>query len=97
MSFEKLVLVGFVAVLVIGPSRMPLYAHRLAELIRAVRSFREGARARAEQETGLSADVLDWHSIQQYDPRPIIREALDSPAATQTAPARKTDDTTTVS
>lgn len=73
LSFEKLFLVAIIAGLVIGPQRLPLYAHRLAELIRSFRSFVDASKARADLE------ALD---VRRYDPRSIIRDALtDSPAA----------------
>ncbi|WP_394280125.1 twin-arginine translocase TatA/TatE family subunit [Microbacterium sp.] len=76
LSVEKLVLVAFLAAMIIGPSRLPALAQRLGELIRALRSIVDAARARAETEVGLTAD--DWRSLdpRQYDPRRIVREAL---------------------
>ncbi|MEU6137468.1 hypothetical protein [Nocardioides sp. NPDC047086] len=73
LSVEKLFLVAIVAGLVIGPQRLPLYTHRLAELIRSFRNVNDSSRAREELE------ALD---VRHYDPRSIIREALaDSPRA----------------
>jgi sec-independent protein translocase protein TatB len=72
LSFEKLFLVAIVAGLVIGPQRLPLYTHRLAELIRSFRSFIDASKARADLE------ALD---VRQYDPRWVLREALTEPAA----------------
>ncbi|HCJ49061.1 MAG TPA: hypothetical protein DHW40_07015 [Microbacterium sp.] len=76
LSFEKFVLVAFLAAMIIGPGRLPALAQRLGELIRAVRGIVDAARARAESEVGLTAD--DWRSLdpRQYDPRRIVREAL---------------------
>lgn len=76
LTFEKLFLVAIVAGLVIGPQRLPLYTHRLAELIRSVRMFVDASKARADLE------ALD---VRQYDPRRIVREALTEPAAAQPA------------
>ena len=76
LTFEKLFLVAIVAGLVIGPQRLPIYTHRLAELIRSVRSFVDASKARADLE------ALD---VRQYDPRRIVREALTEPATTQPA------------
>ena len=84
LSAEKLVLVAFLAAMIIGPRRLPALAQRLGELIRALRSIVDAARARAESEVGLTAD--DWRSLdpRQYDPRRIVREALlPDPAASE--------------
>jgi sec-independent protein translocase protein TatB len=76
LSFEKLVLVALLAAMIIGPSRLPAIAQRLADLIRGLRSLVDAARVRAEAEVGFTAD--DWRSLdpRQYDPRRIVREAL---------------------
>ncbi|MDJ1113908.1 Sec-independent protein translocase TatB [Microbacterium dauci] len=76
LSFEKLVLVALLAAMIIGPSRLPALAQRLADLIRGLRGLVDAARVRAETEVGLTAD--DWRSLdpRQYDPRRIVREAL---------------------
>ncbi|MFD4328253.1 hypothetical protein ACFWQC_26715 [Nocardioides sp. NPDC058538] len=76
LTFEKLFLVAIVAGLVIGPQRLPIYTHRLAELIRSVRGFIDASKARADLET------LD---VRQYDPRLIVRKALPEPATAQPA------------
>lgn len=76
LSFEKLFLVAIIAGLVIGPQRLPIYTHRLAELIRSVRSFVDASKARADLE------ALD---VRQYDPRRVLREALTEPATAQPA------------
>lgn len=76
LTFEKLFLVAIVAGLVIGPQRLPIYTHRLAELIRSVRSFVDASKARADLE------ALD---VRQYDPRLIVRKALTEPATAQPA------------
>lgn len=85
LSFEKFVLVAFLAAMIIGPGRLPALAQRLGELIRALRSIVDAARARAESEVGLTAD--DWRSLdpRQYDPRRIVREAF-LPEATEVKP-----------
>ncbi|SDL16257.1 sec-independent protein translocase protein TatB [Nocardioides sp. YR527] len=76
LSFEKLFLVAILAGLVIGPQRLPLYTHRLAELIRSFRSFVDASKARAETEIGISRAELEALDVRQYDPRRIVRTAL---------------------
>ncbi|MER7559741.1 hypothetical protein ABTZ46_22550 [Nocardioides sp. NPDC126508] len=81
LSFEKLFLVAILAGLVIGPQRLPLYAHRLAELIRSFRSFVDASKTRAATEIGISRAELESLDVRRYDPRRIVRDALaDTPA-----------------
>src|SRR6478735_1127426 len=78
LTFEKLFLVAIVAGVVIGPQRLPLYAHRLAEAVRALRGLVETSRSQAEAELGVSLQRADWESLdlRQYDPRRVVRDAL---------------------
>ncbi|WP_181397110.1 hypothetical protein [Cryobacterium arcticum] len=81
LSFEKLIVVALIAVFVIGPDRLPLYAGRLATLVRTLRDRSEAAQVRVTQELGEGFDVAEWKQLdpRQYDPRRIIREALAEP------------------
>lgn len=87
LTFEKLVVAALIAAVLLGPTHLPLYAHKLAGFVRAVRSFTDTARQRAAAETGLSLDSEDWQALdpRQYDPRRIMREALES-GSTDAAP-----------
>ncbi len=80
MSFglDKLVVIGILAVFILGPERLPHYAQQLARLVKAVREMANGARDRMREEMGPEFDELDWKKLdpRQYDPRRIIREAL---------------------
>ena len=104
LTFEKLLLIGLIAVLLIGPDRLPGYAAQFARFIRTLRDMANGAKERMRDEMGPDFDDVDWKKLdpRQYDPRRIIREALledDAPpvrpgadgaaAATVTAPVRE--------
>jgi sec-independent protein translocase protein TatB len=80
LTVEKLFLVAIVAGVLIGPQRLPLYAHELARLVRSSRSALETARARAETDAGVPLRSSEW-DLTQYDPRRIVREALQDPPA----------------
>ena len=85
LSFEKLIIVALIAVFIIGPERLPLYAGRLAALVQTLRGHSEAAKVRVKEELGDGFDVAEWKELdpRQYDPRRIIREALakaDPPA-----------------
>ena len=98
LSFEKLLVVALIAVFIIGPDRLPLYAGRLAALAQSLRGRSEEAKARVAQELGDDFDLAEWKQLdpRQYDPRRIIREALadaDPPATlAPTEPAETTAD-----
>jgi sec-independent protein translocase protein TatB len=73
---EFLVLLA-VAVIVIGPERLPKYAEQLAGLVKRARVFIDDARAKVDSEL-KGDDAVDWTKLdpRQYDPRRIVREAL---------------------
>lgn len=85
LTFEKLLLVAVVAVFLVGPDKLPLYAAKLGQLVRTIRDFANSAKTRMKDEMGPEFDEVDWKRLdpRQYDPRRIIREALldDGPAA----------------
>ncbi|MFI5084945.1 MAG: twin-arginine translocase TatA/TatE family subunit [Actinomycetales bacterium] len=74
----ELIIIAIVAVLVIGPTRLPEYAEKLRNLIREVRRMATGAKETIKEESGVDLDSVDWKKLdpRQYDPRRIIREAL---------------------
>ncbi len=78
LTFEKLLLIGLIGVLLVGPDRLPAAAAGFARFIRAVRDFANGAKTRVQEELGPEYDDIDWKKLdpRQYDPRRIIREAL---------------------
>lgn len=74
---EFLVLI-VVALLVVGPERLPGYAEQLASWVRTLRRFLGTARERVAEELGEDAADVDWASLdpRRYDPRRIVRDAL---------------------
>ena len=78
LTFEKLLLIGIVAVFLLGPEKLPHYAAQLARLVRQFRDMANGAKERMRDEMGPEFDDVDWKKLdpRQYDPRRIIREAL---------------------
>lgn len=75
ISGEKLLILGLLAAIVLGPERLPYYAQQLAKLVKSVKRFADGAKDQLSAEVG---EELDWKKLdpRQYDPRRIIREAL---------------------
>ena len=78
LTFEKLFVIGLIAIILLGPERLPYYASQLAKLVRSLRDFANGAKERMREEMGDDFDEVDWKKLdpRQYDPRRIIREAL---------------------
>jgi len=75
LSGEKLLILGLIAIFVLGPDRLPHYAQQLARLVKSLKKMAEGAKGQLQSEIG---EELDWKQLdpRQYDPRRIIREAL---------------------
>ena len=78
LTFDKLLIILVIAVILIGPERLPGYAAQLARLVKTLRGFAAGAKERMREEMGPEFDEVDWRKLdpRQYDPRRIIREAL---------------------
>lgn len=78
LTFDKLLIIGIIAVFLLGPERLPYYASQLARLVKSLRVMADGAKERMREEMGPDFDDIDWKKLdpRQYDPRRIIREAL---------------------
>ncbi len=83
LTIEKLLLIGIIALFLIGPDRLPAYSAQLGRLIRQLRDMASGAKDRMRDELGPDFDDMDWKKLdpRQYDPRRIIREALREDAS----------------
>ncbi|MDR6989084.1 sec-independent protein translocase protein TatB [Paenarthrobacter nitroguajacolicus] len=101
----EFILLLIIGVLVIGPSRLPEYTQKLANLVKEVRRMASGAREQIKEEVGIDIDEVDWkkYDPRQYDPRRIIKDALldddtkpvsaGGPAAAATAAAATSAET----
>ena len=87
LTIEKLFLIGLVALLIVGPDRLPAYSAQLARLVKRLRGMAKGAETRLRDEMGDDFDVVEWKNLdpRQYDPRRIIRDALKDEPATPAA------------
>jgi sec-independent protein translocase protein TatB len=77
------------AVVILGPERLPEYAAKLGRLVRQARSMAEGAKGQLREQMGPEFDDINWQQYdpRQYDPRRIVREALLEPDAEDEATA----------
>lgn len=89
----EFIVIVLVALLVIGPERLPDYAAQLGRFVRQARRMATGAREQVRAEIGPEFDEVDWRKLdpRQYDPRRIVKEALtdtfdESSATPQTKP-----------
>ena len=75
---DKLIVIGIIAAVLIGPKQLPVYAERLGVLVRTVRDLVATTKARAAEELGPEFDATEWRRLdpRQFDPRRIIQEAL---------------------
>ena len=78
LSGEKLLILGVLAAMILGPDRLPEYARKLAQFVKGLRKMADGAQSQLKGELGDGFEDVDWRKLdpRQYDPRKIIREAL---------------------
>ena len=74
---EAIILV-LLALFLIGPERLPEYADKLRELVKAGKRYATGAGEDLKQTLGPELADVDWRKLdpRQYDPRTIVRQAL---------------------
>lgn len=76
-AWEFLILI-VVALVVLGPERLPEYAAKLGKLVRDAKAMAETAKSQLKDQMGPEFKDVDWQQYdpRQYDPRRIVREAL---------------------
>lgn len=91
LTMDKLLVIAVVAMFLLGPDRLPVYAQKLGELVRSVKRMANGAKDRLRDEMGPEFDEVDWRQLdpRQYDPRRIIRDALVEDEREARAEARR--------
>ena len=91
LTFDKILVIMVIAVIIIGQERLPLYAKKLGEFVRSIKHMADGAKDRLRDEMGPDFDDVDWKQLdpRQYDPRRIIRDALLEDEREAEAEARK--------
>lgn len=90
LTFDKLLLIGVVAMLIIGPERLPKAAEAFAKFVRRAGEYLRDTRSKMRDELGPEIDDVDWRKLdpRQYDPRRIIRDALfEEPSFNDATPA----------
>lgn len=89
LTFDKLLLIGLVAVIIIGPERLPKAAEAFAKFVRRAGEYVRDTKTKMKDEFGPEIDEVDWRKLdpRQYDPRRIIRDALFEEPAFDSTPA----------
>ena len=84
----ELVVVVVVALLVIGPERMPEYSAKLARMVKQLKGLADAAKVQLREQMGPDFDDVDWkqYDPRQYDPRRIVREALMDDGSAESPP-----------
>lgn len=75
---SELLVLAILAVVILGPEKLPEYAAQLARLVKELRRMATGAKEQLREEVGDDIVDMDWKKLdpRQYDPRRIIKEAL---------------------
>jgi sec-independent protein translocase protein TatB len=77
----ELILLGLLAIIILGPERLPEYAAKFGKFVRQARTMADRAKQQLKDEMGPEFSDVDWKAYdpRQYDPRKIVRDALASP------------------
>ncbi|WP_258142690.1 Sec-independent protein translocase TatB [Arthrobacter sp. MYb227] len=75
---SEFLVLAILAVVILGPEKLPEYASKLARLVKELRRMATGAKEQIREEMGDDIADMDWKKLdpRQYDPRRIIKDAL---------------------
>lgn len=67
-----------IAMLVIGPDKLPEYVAKARDGVKRAREMADGARGQLKEQMGPEFEDINWRQYdpRQYDPRKIVRQAL---------------------
>lgn len=79
-GWEFIILI-ILAVLLLGPDRMPEYAAKLARFVVHARRMANDAKGQLREQMGPEFEDVNWRQYdpRQYDPRRIVKQALLEP------------------
>ncbi|ACZ29111.1 twin-arginine translocation protein, TatB subunit [Xylanimonas cellulosilytica DSM 15894] len=74
----ELLIIAVIAVVLIGPERLPQYVQQLATFARTAKGWFTEVKDRVADELGPEVSDVDWSRLdpRKYDPRSIVRDAL---------------------
>ena len=78
ISGPEFLVIILVAVIVVGPQRLPEYTRKLTQAVRRLRVFLDDAKEQIAEEVGPELTDLNLSDLdpRNYDPRKIVRDAL---------------------
>lgn len=78
ISGGEAIIILIVALVIIGPERLPEYAEKFKDMVKSIRRYATGATDDLKATLGPEFSDLDWRKLdpRQYDPRVIVRQAL---------------------
>jgi len=78
VGFGELLMVAFVALLAVGPDRLPKMAREVANVIRTVRGVADGVTTQLRREVGLdeTAELFRRHGLDEVKPSLTISGSL---------------------
>lgn len=83
IGFPELLVIAFVALLVLGPDRLPGVAKQAGQMVRQLRKFADNARDELRSELGPEFADLE---LRDLDPRQIVRKHLAEALADDDVP-----------
>ena len=85
----EFIVIALVALLIVGPERLPALARQWVQTLRAVRQ--QAATARADLQASVGTDVAEVADLlRQSDPRRLFSEDIAGAAQPERAPAKPT-------
>ena len=85
LSIGKLLVIGVIALFLVGPEKLPVYAAQLGRWVRVARAMFDQSKQRLATELGPEFEDVDWASLdpRRYHPRRLLMDAWN--AAPETA------------
>jgi sec-independent protein translocase protein TatB len=80
LSIGKLLVIGVIALFLVGPDKLPQYAAVLGRWVRAARAMADQAKQRVASEMGPEFEDVDWASLdpRRYHPRRLLMDAWNA-------------------
>ena len=81
LSIGKLLVIGLIALFLVGPDKLPQYAAQLGRWVRIARGLADGAKQRLAEEMGPEFDEVAWADLdpRRYHPKRLLAEAWNAP------------------
>jgi len=86
LSIGKLLVIGLIALFLVGPDKLPQYAAQLGRWVRIARGLADGAKQRLAEEMGPEFDEVAWADLdpRRYHPKRLLAEAWNAPGEQRT-------------